>query len=215
MNLLTIIVIAYLAIVIIRAFMKGFLGTLFSMMFLVLVILTTSLVTPKMKELFKGSENLQGYFTKKSVEFVENGGARTGFDGVTNAGEAAEAAVGLALSIAGVNAIEADQMTDYLMGLCAAVTTFILSAIAWLIIYIIFTRMKKHKAVKALDHILGIPLGAFRGVIFVWIVLGLISVLSFTRIGVSAAEQVSASPFLTFLYENNLLAMGIRKLLIH
>ena len=214
MNLLTIIVAAYLLIVILRAFMKGFLGTLFSMMFLILVILTTSIAAPKMTDLFRGSENLQTYFRAKSIEFQENGRNRQGFEGASSAGQMADAVVGLALSIAGVGEIEADRMTDYLMRLSAIVTTFILSAVVWLIIEIILSRMRKHKVVKALDHILGIPLGALKGILFVWVALGLISIISFTRFGESLAQQVHASPFLTFLYENNLLAMGIKRLIV-
>ena len=213
MNLLTIITAAFLLIVIIRACMRGFLKTLFSMMFLVMVILTTMMFTPRMTKLFRESENLQAYFHAKSTEYIERGGGHTSIGRNASAGDVAAAVTDLALGLAGMRSIDADQMTDYLMSLAATVTTFILSCIVWLLIEIVVGRFRKHKAVKMADHIMGIPLGALRGILIVWVGLGAISLLSFTRVGVSLAEQVQASPFLRFLYENNLLAQGIKDMI--
>ncbi len=210
MNLLTIITAAFLLIVIIRACMRGFLRTLFSMMFLVLVILTTMLITPRMTDLFRGSENLQTYFHAKSADFIERGGGQTSIGRGSSAGDVATAVIDLALGIAGMRSISADQMTDYLMSLAATVTTFILSCILWLIVEIVLGRMRSHRVVRMADHVMGIPLGALQGILIVWVALGAVSLLSFTRMGVRLAEQVQASPLLRFLYQNNLLAKGIK-----
>ena len=215
MNLLTVVVTAYLAIVILRSFLRGFSKTLFSMLFLVLVIGTTAVLAPQMTKLFQGSENLQEFFQAKSAQFIESGGSASvsvGRD--ASAGDVASAAVNLALGVAGVGSIEAGGLTDYLMNVSATVTTFVLACIFWLIVEIVLARMRKDKAVRTIDHVLGIPLGAVRGILSVWVVLGLISLLSFTGPGRSLAAQVAESPFLLYLYENNLLAKGIRTLVI-
>lgn len=215
MNLLTIIAVAYLAIVIARAAMRGFLKTLFSVMFLVLVIATTMIFSKPMTDLFRGSENLQTFFSAKSQQFIDNGGAgRTSLGRDSSAGDVANAVVDLALGIAGVGSIEAGELTDYLMTVTATAVTFILSCIAWLIIQIVISRMKKVRAVNALDHILGVPLGAAKGILYIWVALGVVSLLSFTRVGIALAAQVEASPMLKFLYEHNLLAEGIRNLIM-
>ncbi len=215
MNLLTIVTVAYLLITVIRAGIRGFLKTLFSMMFLVLVIVTTLIFTPSMTKLFRGSENLQTYFYQKSEDFIEYGGTTGSASGSSAAGKVANRMVDLALSIAGVNAIEADQMTDYLMRIAATAATFILSCIVWLIIEIVIGRIRaRGGAVSALDHAMGVPLGLAKGVFFVWLGLGLISLLSFSRFGVALAAQVRSSALLRYLYDHNLLAEGIRRLII-
>lgn len=215
MNVLTIVTLVYLAIVIIRAYIKGFTGTIFSMLFLVLVIGTTAVAAPHMTELFKGSENLQEFYGRKSREFVERGGAGSisiGRD--ASPGAVASAAVNLALGVAGVNRIGVEDLTAYLMSISATAVTFILAAVGWFIISIILGRIRKIRGIGMVDHLLGIPLGAAKGLLFVWLVLGVISLISFTGPGIKLAAQVAESPVLTFLYNNNLLAMGFRRIVM-
>lgn len=67
--------------------------------------------------------------------------------------------------------------------------------------------------IGSFDKILGIIIGAMKGLLYCWIVLTIITVLALTGTNTSYIELVYESELLTWLYENNLLLNTISSVL--
>lgn len=54
------------------------------------------------------------------------------------------------------------------------------------------------------NKILGLGAGAANGLLIVWIAFYLVAILCTTKLGSAIVEQIYLSPFLTYIYENNI-----------
>ena len=220
MNLLTIIVCIYLAIAMARGFYRGFLRTMFSMLFLVIVIVLTMLLTPLMSRLLADSREVTNFYTENSAKFLETYVQSDGSVDLSNisiAGESiaetpfrlAAAVLSSLLSAAGVRSVVLERLVGFEIGMTATLVTFLLVFIGVLILRIILGRTTRNRGVRALDRVLGLPLGLARGLVVVWIILGLINLLAFVPLISGAARQVAESPLLSWLNSHNVIMQGI------
>lgn len=114
-----------------------------------------------------------------------------------------------------------DYIGSYLTNLIVQIAVFLL---LFLVIFILL-----HILVAALDLVARLPilsgmnkiagaiLGGLEGLFFVWIVCLIFTALSGTGWGILIMKQIEASPWLSFLYHNNLLAkiaLGVIQLMI-
>ena len=114
-----------------------------------------------------------------------------------------------------------DYIGSYLTNLIVQIAVFLL---LFLVIFILL-----HILVAALDLVARLPilsgmnkiagaiLGGLEGLFFVWIVCLIFTALSGTGWGILIMKQIEASPWLSFLYHNNLLAkiaLGVIQLVI-
>lgn len=216
MNTLTIIVCAYLAVAMLRGALRGFSRTVYSMLFLILVVIATLALTPLVSRVIAGSQYVQTFFTEKSDQFLStyvNSSGTVDLSSLSIAGQsirespfrAAAAILGILLSASGVTSLVSEKLVSFMIGVTATVATFIIVFLVILLLRILFGRRPRRKAVSALDHLFGIPIGLVRGLIVVWGVLGLINLLAFLPAASGAATQVAASPMLSWLNSHNLL----------
>ena len=218
MDAVTVITALYLLVMVIRGYRRGLAGSLFSMIFLVLVIATTAAASPSMTKLFQGSEHVTAYFDKKCRQIAEENeyddpdSMRFGRD--ASSGDVAATAIRLALGIAGVNAISVSDMRDFLIKMTATIAAFVVSFILWLIVRIMIGRLKKVKGIGTLDRLLGIPLGGLQGLITIWVILTFISMISFTGVGARLAGIVRKSPLLYYLSSCNLISYFVGKFVV-
>lgn len=106
-----------------------------------------------------------------------------------------------------------DQFEDYIGGYVA---DMILKAGTFLLMFLVlFVALQilvfwldliaKLPILSGINQIAGAVLGAVEALIFIWIVCLIFTVLSRTGLGEAALEQIAASPWLSWIYDHNVL----------
>ena len=123
--------------------------------------------------------------------------------------QAAAIVLNYLLSLSGVRSVVLGKLVAFENGVAATVVTGLLVFVILLIVKFIHGRIGKGGTVSTLDHVMGGPFGLARGLIVVWLVLGVINMLAFLP-GVSGvAMQIRESPILSFLNRYNLVMKGL------
>lgn len=224
MNILTIIVLVFLTITTVRGFVRGFSRTILSMVFLILAIVLTMVLTPFMSRLISESQHIQEFFTTKSAQFLDlymRADGTVDLSSVKIAGQsladtpfqAAAVILNYLLSLSGVRSVVLEKLVAFENGVAATVVTGILVFVIILIVKFIHGRVGKKGAISTVDHVLGGPLGLARGLVVVWIVLGIINILAFMPAMSGVAMQIRESPILIFLNKYNLVMKGLSVLI--
>ncbi len=215
MNLLTIIVLAYLVVVMANAFRRGFIRTLFSMIFFILVLATTAWVSPMVTNVLEESENVSAYVKEQSDRLVEEQAASYGsIDDAESSADLALAIVGSALQINGVKTIASEEIGDLILKMLGLVATFILSVLFWWLIEFVLNRVARIGFLSPVNRILGLFLGFVKGLFVVWIAFGVIYVLQFTATGKDLLTQIEMSPVLSAINQANFLMSYIPNILL-
>ncbi len=216
LNILAGIVILYLGIAMLRGFFRGFLKTLFSMFFFILVVATAVFAAPTATGLVKGSREVTECVEEQSEKFLESQGneAAEGLASADSPQELTLAIVGSALEVNGVKTVAAEKITDFVLNVIGFLAALIVSVIFWVIIEIIMNRLTRHRIISPINHVLGLLLGLVRGMIFVWLIFGIISALQFTEIGGTLEGQIRASAFLTWIDRGNFITRYIPHLFL-
>ena len=221
LNILTLIVCGYLLIAAIRGCVRGCLRTVLSMVFLLVVIVLTLLLTPFVSKVVAGSHYVQTFFSEKREQFLSvymNGNGSVDLSTLSIAGQsirespfrAAAAILSILLSAAGVESVVAEKLVSFMIGVTATVLTFFLVFFILGILRFVFGRsVRKRRGVSALDHALGLPIGLARGLVVVWIFLGVVNLLAFMPQLSWVARQITASPILSWLNGHNLIVRGL------
>ena len=220
MNILTIIVVVFLVIVTVRGFVRGFSRSILSLLFLILAIVLTMVLTPFMSRLISESRHIQDFFTSKSAQFLDlymKADGTVDLSSVQIAGQslaetpfqAAAIVLNYILSLSGVRAVVLGKLVAFENGVAATVVTGLLVFVILLIVKFIHGRIGKGGTVSTLDHVMGGPFGLARGLIVVWLVLGVINMLAFLPGMSGVAMQIRESPILSFLNRYNLVMKGL------
>lgn len=102
----------------------------------------------------------------------------------------------------------ASYITSYFASLILNTIAYLISLlIAWIILHLIFSGLgifTRIPLVNKADRILGLFLGLIQGLIIVWLMMLVFSLLSATPFGQSAMTQIYESPFLEVLYNTNI-----------
>ncbi len=226
MNLLTIIVCAYLALAALNGLRKGVIRSFISILFLVAVVVLTLLLTPLVSKVVGGSTYIREFYTKSAEHFLSAYVTSSGKVDLSslNAGggslssspfQAAAAVLSILLSASGAPELTTQKLVGFLIGLTATAITFVIVFVILLIVRIMVGRAFKNSTVSALDHALGFPLGLAKGLVVVWVVLGVINLLAFVPQINPIAMQIPPSPILSWLNQNNLIVKGITMLIRH
>ncbi len=214
MNLLTGIIIVYLVLAMTRGFFRGFIKTLFSMIFFVLVLVTAAFLTKPVTEVVSGSKNVREYVETQSEQFLEDQAGKGGDEESRDGSGLAVAIVGSALQVNGVRKIAAEKMTGFILNVIGFLAAFVLSAILWIVIEILLNRLTRRKGAGAVNRALGLVLGLISGLITVWILFGIISALQFTRLGGELETQIESSALLSSINRGNLIAKYLPQFLL-
>jgi uncharacterized membrane protein required for colicin V production len=215
LNTLAIIVIIYLALAMTRGFFQGFIKTLFSMMFFILVLVTAAFLTKPVTNVVSGSKNVRQYVEEQSEQFLEQQAEQDtnrGNDG-TESGLAI-AILGSALQVNGVRTIAAEKITDFMLNVIGYFSALILAAIIWIVIEVILNHLTRNHVIGSVNRFFGLLLGLFRGLIIVWIIFGIIYALQFTGIGGDLESQIQNSALLSLINRGNVIARYLPQFLL-
>ncbi len=210
MNLLTIVVLAYLAGMTAWSARKGLFRSAVSMIFLGVVILVMLVLTPSVTSVFRNSEYVSAYVERQSAAIIASAGysetALPDLSAVKSPGDVARAVIALAMRTTSAGDQGAEVIASVIINTIAAAATFVIALILGLLIQLVIGKAIKRSGGGRFDHLLGAPIGFFKGIVTVWVGLGFIQLLAYTRPFTVLAEQISNSRVLNWITQHNLLA---------
>lgn len=212
MNILTIIVVIYLLLCMLRGLRRGLVKTVFSLIFFILVMATTALLTPSVNHLIHGSKNVTEFAEKQAEDFIDNQAKKA--DGAGENGDLALAIVGSALQVNGIKTVAAEKIADVILDLIGFAAALVIAVILWVIIEAVLNHMMKGHFLGPVNRALGLLAGLFKGLLLVWVTFSLISVLQFTDFGGSLATQIRESPILTLINRYNFVYRVVSDLIL-
>ena len=163
MNILTIIVLLYLAGMTAFAAKRGFFRSIFSMAFLLVVVLIMIVLTPAVTNVFRHSEYVTEYVNRQSAAVIASQGyGDAGVMDISNAhspAEVAQAVIAMAMRTTSVTDQGAETIAAVIINTIAAAATFLIALIAAILVRMIIGKMIRRSGAGPLDHLLGVPVG--------------------------------------------------------
>lgn len=215
MNWLTIVVLIFWTLTIFRGFRRGFIRTLISTFFLILVLICTIYFSPKLRDVLMQSQNITAWAqtTCKSFIVKQSESGSYGWlsalplpDDLTEAiAGGNESILGTLLSSDTVRTYLSEKLAPLLILLIAGVITFVISAVVLGIISHFLNKLARLPGVRVVNMILGLLLGIVKGLLLLWIFFMIVGVFSATSAGSVLMDQISGSRILKTLYDHNLL----------
>ncbi len=218
MNLLTILVCAYLLIMALIGLYRGLIGSLISMFLLVAVVILTLLLTPFVSKVVAGSSYVTTYYHKWAEQFLSaytTSGGSVDLSSLSLGSlqsspfQAAAAVLAILLSASGTPGLTTEKLVGFMIGLTATVITFVLVLVILLIVRFVLGKRVRESHFSGVDRFFGLILGLVKGLIVVWIVLAMLDLLAIFPQIRPVANQIPESPFLSWLNQNNLIRKGV------
>ena len=126
-------------------------------------------------------------------------------DGVNNALE------GVNNALEGVNDAIVGKLTDMALNCISFIATLILILIILAIVSSLLDLVSKLPLLNSANKALGCIAGLIEGYLVLSVIGVLVMLFSTTAPGIALSTQISANPVLSFIYEHNLLLIGITK----
>lgn len=215
MNILTIIILAVLALSIFGGYKKGFLKTAFSLVSWIIVLVLCNFATPIVTDML---------IEKTDIEVVVQTTVDTKINEVINetietsdlAELEAALPAGLKTALFGENgslqevvtngvALDTTALVNGIVGILGFVITVIVLRLAMVVVEAVLNIVAKLPLIGPMDKLLGLACGVGKGIILCWVVLAIVSVLALTGVNTELATYISQSELLTWLQDNNVL----------
>lgn len=218
MNILLIIVAAVFLLNVILGYSKGFLKTVFSLISWILVLMICQFATPVVTDYLMEKTEITGIVEEgihnTFVKLIEN--AEIGELDKTIPEELRIAVLGEGntfeemILTSGMEAIDVSPIVRSILSIFSFIAVLATTKILMIIIEKILDMASKLPLIGTLDKSLGLILGAGKGLLIVWIILAIISMLALTETNTEWIAYITESKLLTWLQEHNF----ILKLLI-
>ena len=235
MNWLLIIIVLLLALCVVNGYRKGFLRMMYSMVSWVIMFALVTWATPYINTFLRDNTSIyqtiavycEQQIREKTAKQIEQEAAAVPGEAVDEtqlaAGQQAEGVeqnngqpadltkLGVKLPDSVMNNISektADLAGEALdaSGIYAQVSVgmadFILNGISFFIAFAIVSRIP---IIRGINKYLGTVAGAIYGFVVVWIAFYVIALCSTSEVGGALISYIYESPFLTYIYENNLI----------
>lgn len=230
MNVLLIVVIIILALNAFAGLQRGLIKTLFSIFSLIIALLLTVFISPSISSRLQNSEKVMNYFTEKVDEILnlEENLKEVGNKAADQLKVIDELPLPKSIKSSLIknnnkqiyNALDVTNFADYLT---RSIACFILSAVVFLICFIIilvvlkilcFTLdiISKLPILNEINKLAGFALGLLQGLIILWIGCIILTAFGSTEWGQSAFSMIKESKLLEFIYNNNLILKNITNL---
>jgi len=221
LNWFTIAILIFWLLIVLISWHRGFVKTVFSMFFLLLVIFGTVFLTPYAKKMLTGSESItayveqqsENYITKKADEMESGSGTSYAWLGFLPLPDTMKEALssgnntilGELLKSDTVKTYLAEKMTAGILNAAAVIVSILISIIVFAILEFLLNRLANLPVLGAVNKFLGFLLGFAKGLIFIWILFIIIGLIKATPVGQTLTDQISGSPLLSWVNTNNLL----------
>ncbi len=227
MNWLLIIVVIFLAFCIMNGYRKGFLRMMYSMVSWIIMLVFVAWATPYVNNYL--TENTSLYQTieaycEDTIREKAQAQAEEGAQSVIEEQSKTLMGAGVMLPDSVLNSITqktaglagdmiesngiyeqvSSEIADFILN---GISSFIALALAMIILHFISRVLRvvsKIPVIRGINRYLGTAAGAIYGMMIVWIGFYLIAICSTSEIGTALTTYIYESPFLTYIYENNL-----------
>lgn len=224
MNILLLVVVAFLGISAFIGMKKGLIKTVFSMFSMIAALILTAIISPMIAKGLQENEKVMGYFSEKVCDVLmleDLVGKAEG--GVKEAQESFFDNLPLPDSIK--NNLQENNNTDYyemlgagsfveyvsnyiacmiIKALCFVGVFIAVSVLLWFLC-ISLDLISKLPVLNGANHFLGLAAGFVNALIIIWIFFVIVTAVSSTAFGQSMMTMISESPFLNYIYSHNLL----------
>lgn len=232
MNILLIIVVAFMILCAWFGMKRGFIKTVFAMFSFIVTLLLTALVSPVVSRSLQNNDKIVDYFADKidallPLEEVES---RVDLDAKKTA--QAEFLQKLPLPESIVESLTENNSTDYYEALgvhsfvdylCRSIASMIINALAFagtfLVVFILLKILcfsldlvSKLPVLNQINHLFGFAAGFLYAIMIVWVGCILLMAFGTTEFGSNLMKMVSESRLLSFIYNHNLLLSKITDL---
>lgn len=215
MNWALVAVVAVIAAFVIIGARRGFIKMLFSLVSLLLVGLLTFLIAPHVNNLLKDRTTWDESIRVKTEEFfLDNGIIKSSEEQIDISTLNLPANVQNQISedagayidkgYQAYNNFIVDTTAGLIFSGIVYIAVFLIVSLVVGIISQIMNLIAKLPVLKQINRIAGMCMGFVIGLIFVWILFLVLTVLGNTQFGVAVFDMIQSNPILRFLYENNL-----------
>lgn len=215
MNILTIVILAMFALCVYLGYKKGFLKTAFSLVSWIMVFVLCDFAAPVVTDLLIQNTNvdavIQTTIEAKVMEALEQAAQNSAVTDLEAAlpAELKEMLLGegenLLEVLTDVTGLDLTPVVNGVMGILGFVITVIGLRIAMLLVEHMLGGVEKLPLIGKLDKLLGLVCGGVKGLIWCWVILAVVSVLSLTGANAELAGYIAQSKLLTWLQDNNVL----------
>jgi len=234
MNWLLIFALAIIGVFAFIGWRVGFVKSVFSLVSTIAVIIITILVSPIVSNMLKDSEKISGGIQSKLEQVIDLSGVAENLsaeeekdpmafiDGLglpesiketikDSLTETMEEKKEEAADFVGdkLNALEkyiCELLTNIILNALGFFITFIVAAVGIAVLCFVLDLLSKLPVLHQINTIFGVLMGAVEGLVILWIVFIVITMLGSTGFGQACMTMISESKILSFLYDSNILS---------
>ena len=212
----------------------GFVKSVFSLVSTIAVIIITILVSPLVTNMLKSSDTISGTIQGKLEEVIDLTGIAenlssdeekdpTAFiDGLelpdsiketiknsladTMKEKEEEAAAFVGDQLGALETYICELLTNIILNALGFFITFLLAAVGLAALCFVLDLLSKLPVLHQINTLAGIAMGALEGLVVLWIVFIVITMLGSTEFGQTCMAMISESKILSFLYDSNILS---------
>ena len=99
-----------------------------------------------------------------------------------------------------------ELLTNIILNALGFFITFIVAAVGIAVLCFVLDLLSKLPVLHQINTVAGVAMGALEGLVILWIVFIVITMLSSTGFGQACMTMISESKILSFLYDSNILS---------
>lgn len=234
MNWLLLLALAIIGVCAFAGWRVGFVKSVFSLLSTITVVILTILLSPIVTNLLKSNDTISGTIQSKLENVIDLSGVAenlsseeekdpTAFiDGLelpesikktikNSLEDTMEEKKEDAADFVGdkLNALEVyicELLTNIILNALGFFITFLLAAVGIAVLCFVLDIISKLPVLHQINTVAGVALGALEGLVLLWIVFIVITMLGSTGFGQACMAMISESKILSFLYDSNLLS---------
>lgn len=218
MNWLVIAVLLFLGFYAWRGYSNGFIKTVFSIFAVVIAMVVAFAVSPYLSKVLQQNETVYSYIEDKVDHVVDLEDSVNAY-GQTEVIDKLPLPNSIKESLSENNnksmyeLLHVDSLEGYIV---MSLTVMILNGVAYLVLFVLafivikiiagaLDLISKLPILNSINKMAGLAIGILRGLIVIWILCIVVTVLSSTQIGQTMFTYINESEFLSFIYNNNLI----------
>lgn len=215
MNILLIIILALVAWCVFSGWKKGFLKTVLSLVSWILVFVVCNIATPMATDYLIQNTEIDSVIQVSVDEAINNAISQTMEEsGVTELEAVLPSELKTTLLgeggsveelVAGQINIDTSGLVYQIMSIIGFLVVVVVARLALMVAELVLGLITKLPLIGPADKLLGVACGVAKGLIWCWVILAVVSVFAITGTNTELASSVAASPFLTWLQNNNIL----------
>lgn len=226
---LEIIVLAIIAVSALAGYYRGFLRVMYSIVSWIIILVFVAFATPHLTDFLENNTRLKTNIQIRCVDYLENMAEEKILQGVEDYNTSAETPIpdsimediaGSAASVfggiladGGIYKEMADKIAHFIIEGIAFFITMIIVGIFTFAISRMLNLASRIPVIKGPNKLLGAVAGGLKGLVLVWLLFYVISLCAAGGFGEEILQYVEKSPFLSFLYEKNILFLILFQLL--